>query len=102
MLGGGGASCPCLSFTCSVVSNTRLSDETTTETEPPFSACQGLPRWLSGNESACQCRRHLILGQEDTLEEEMATQSNILVWKIPWIEEPGGLQCMGLQRVIYY
>ena len=43
-----------------------------------------------------------VMGQEDTLEEEMATQSNILVWKIPWIEEPGGLQRMGLQRVIHY
>ena len=42
------------------------------------------------------------LGQEDMLEEEMATQSNILAWKIPCIEEPGGLQCMGLQRVIHY
>ena len=31
------------------------------------------------------------LGQEDSLEKEMATHSNILAWKIPWIEEPGGL-----------
>ena len=35
------------------------------------------------------------LGQEDPLEKEMATHSNILAWKIPWIEEPGGLQSMG-------
>ena len=39
------------------------------------------------------------LGQEDPLEEEMATHSNILTWKISWTEEPGGLQSMGLQRV---
>ena len=39
------------------------------------------------------------LGQEDLLEEEMATHSGILVWKIPWTEEPGGPQSMGLQRV---
>ena len=39
------------------------------------------------------------LGQEDPLEKEMATYSNILAWKIPWMEEPGGLQSMGLQRV---
>ena len=39
------------------------------------------------------------LGQEDTLEEEMATHSNILAWKIPWAEEPDGLQSMGLQGV---
>ena len=35
------------------------------------------------------------LGQEDRLEEEMETHSSILAWKIPWTEEPGGLQCMG-------
>ena len=39
------------------------------------------------------------LGQEDPLEEEMATHSSILAWKIPWTEEPGGLQAMGSQRV---
>ena len=39
------------------------------------------------------------LGQEDTLEKEMATHSNILAWKIPWTEEPGGLQSTGSQRV---
>ena len=39
------------------------------------------------------------LGQEDPLEKEMATHSSILTWKIPWTEEPGGLQSMGSQRV---
>ena len=39
------------------------------------------------------------LGQEDPLEKEMATHSSILAWRIPWMEEPGGLQSMGLQRV---
>ena len=39
------------------------------------------------------------LGQEDPLEKEMATHSSILAWKIPWTEEPGGLQFMGSQRV---
>ena len=39
------------------------------------------------------------LGQEVPLEKEMATYSRILAWKIPWTEEPGGLQSMGLQRV---
>ena len=34
------------------------------------------------------------LGQEDPLEKEMATQSSTLAWKIPWMEEPGGLQSM--------
>ena len=37
------------------------------------------------------------LGREDTLEKEVATHSSILAWKIPWAEEPGGLQSMGLQ-----
>ena len=39
------------------------------------------------------------LGQEDPLEEEMATHSSMLAWRIPWTEEPGRLQSMGLQRV---
>ena len=39
------------------------------------------------------------LGQEDPLEKEMETHSSILTWEIPWTEEPGGLQSMGLQRV---
>ena len=39
------------------------------------------------------------LGGEDLLEKEMATHSNILAWKIPWTEDPGGLQSMGSQRV---
>ena len=39
------------------------------------------------------------LGQEDPLEEEMGTHSGILAWRIPWTEEPGRLQSMGLLRV---
>ena len=38
------------------------------------------------------------LGQEDPLKKRIATHSSILVWKIPWTEEPGGLQSMGLQK----
>ena len=37
------------------------------------------------------------LGQQDPLEEGMATHSSILAWRAPWTEEPDGLQCMGLQ-----
>ena len=40
-----------------------------------------------------------IPGFEDSLEKEVATHSSILVWKIPWTEEPGWLQSMGSQRV---
>ena len=43
--------------------------------------------------------RVLSLGWEDPLEKEMATHSSILAWRIPWREEPGRLQSMGLQRV---
>ena len=39
------------------------------------------------------------LGREDPLEEEMATHSSVIAWKIPWMEELGRLQSMGLQRV---
>ena len=42
-----------------------------------------------------------LLGLEDPLEEEIATNSSILAWEIPWIEEPGRLQSMGSQRVGY-
>ena len=42
-----------------------------------------------------------FLGREDPLEEEIATHSSILAWKISWTEEPRGLQSMGLQRVGY-
>ena len=56
-----------------------------------------LPWWLSGKESACQCGRCRFpsLGQEDPLEEGMATHSSILAWEIPWAEEPGGLESVG-------
>ena len=43
--------------------------------------------------------RALSLNREDPLEESRATHSSILAWKIPWTEESGGLQSMGLQRV---
>ena len=46
-----------------------------------------------------QVTRVQSLGWEDLLEKEMTTHSSILVWKIPWTEEPGGLQPMGSQRV---
>ena len=55
----------------------------------------GLPWWLSSKESACSAGDMgdvvRSLGLEDPLEEEMATYSNTLAWKIPWTEEPGRL-----------
>ena len=61
----------------------------------------GLPRWCSGKDSACQCRKCKVqsLGCEDALEYEMATYSIILAWKIPRTEEPGRLQSTVSQRV---
>ena len=58
-----------------------------------------LPRWLSGKESACQCRKWQVqsLGQEDTLEKEMAIHSSILAWRIPWRSLAGYRH--GLHRV---
>ena len=51
-------------------------------------------------ETACNAETHVqSLGWENPLEKEMATQSSILAWRIPWTEESGGLQSMGLQRV---
>ena len=47
--------------------------------------------------SAVQETRVQSLGWEDPLEEGMATHSSILAWRIPWTEEPGGLQSMGSQ-----
>ena len=51
------------------------------------------------NLSAIQEQRVRSLGGKDPLEKEMATHSGILAWKIPWTEEPGGLQSMWVQRV---
>ena len=50
------------------------------------------------NPSAMQETGVQAMGQEDPLEKGMATHSSILAWKIPWTEEPGGLQSMGSQK----
>ena len=50
------------------------------------------------NPPAMQETRIRSLGQEDPPDKEMAARSNILAWEIPWTEEPGRLQAMGLQR----
>ena len=65
----------------------------------------GFPSDSSGKELTCQCRRYSqgmwvqFLGWEDSLEKGTSTHSSILTWEIPWTEEPGRLQSMGLQRV---
>ena len=50
------------------------------------------------NPPAMQETRVQLLGQEDPMEKGMATHLSILAWRIPWTEEPGGLQSMGSQR----
>ena len=69
------------------------------------SSCWAVRRWGFPNgsvdkESACNAGDvGLILGQEDPWEEEMANHSSILAWRIPWTEEPGGLQSMGRKEL---
>ena len=60
-------------------------------------AMKGLPWWLSL--SAMRETRVQSLGQEDPLGKEIAIHYSILAWRIPWTEEPGGLQSMGWQKV---
>ena len=58
--------------------------------------------WISGKESTSNARATEDVGSipwEDPLAEGMATHSSIPAWRIPWIEDPGGLQFMGLLRV---
>ena len=59
----------------------------------------GFPGGASSKEPACQCRLDMRdLGWEGPLVQGMATHSSILAWRIPWTEEPGRLQSMGLQQ----
>ena len=68
----------------------------------------GFPSGSVGKESACNLQDTQVrsLGREDALEEGMTTYSSILAWRVPWTEEPRGLQSMGSQRVhhdiLYY
>ena len=60
------------------------------------------PGGASGKESTCQKTQGTCaqsLGQEDSLEKEMAIHTSILAWRIPWTEEPGRLYSMGSQKV---
>ena len=63
----------------------------------------GLPQWHNCKESTCNYKKEEMrvqsLGQEDPLEEGVATHSSVRAWRIPWTEEPGRLWSIGLQRV---
>ena len=93
-----------LSFTISWSLLRLMSTESVMSSLLPYEviyATEGLPRWHSGKESTCQCRRQEMwvgsLGWEDPPEEGLTTHCNILAWRIPWTEEPGGLQSIVLQ-----
>ena len=69
---------------------------------PPCSMRLSLVAQTVENPSAMQEMQEMqgqSFGWEDHLEEEMTTHSRILAWRVPWTEEPGGLQSMGSQRV---
>ena len=66
---------------------------------PPFLLWASLVFQLVKNLPALQETWVRSPGWEDPLEKEMATHSSILAWRIPWTEEPGGLQSVGSQRV---
>ena len=68
---------------------------------PNVYTLKGLPRWFRGKKIHLPMKEMRVwsLGWEDLLEEEVATHSRILTWKIPQTKEPGGLQSVGLQRV---
>ena len=63
---------------------------------------RGFPGSASSQDPTRQCRTHMRCGfgmhWDDPLEEGMATHSSLLAWRIPWTEEPGGLQSLGSQR----
>ena len=62
----------------------------------------GFPGGTGGKEPTCHCRREIwvqSLGWENPLKEGLAAHSRILAWRIPWTEEPGGLQSIGSHRV---
>ena len=60
-----------------------------------------MAQWVKNPPAKQKTQEMLVqsLGWEDLLEEEMATHSNILAWRIPWTEEPDRLQSMGWQKV---
>ena len=60
----------------------------------------GFPGGSEGKETACNTREWVSISDwEDPLKKEIATHSSVLDWRIPWSEEPGGLQSMGSQRI---
>ena len=91
-------------YTSSLFSIVTVPVHMSTNSTQEFSFLHIVVSDASGKELSCQCRRHKerqvrSLGQEDPLEKEMAAHPSILAWRLPWTEEPGGLQSIGSQRV---
>ena len=65
-----------------------------------YSGANGLPQWLNSKRTHLPVQETMVrsLGWDDPLEDEMATHSSILAWRIPWTEEPGRLQSAGSQE----
>ena len=86
-----------------LVKNLPAMPETWVQTlgwEDPLEKGKAYPLHYCGLENSMECVLHRVAKSwEDPLEKAMATHSSTLVWKIPWMEEPGGLQSMGSQRV---
>ena len=80
----------------------RVRPDLVTEQQQQCYTTVGFPRWLSGKESACQCRRCEFDSWVRKIPWRrsgwLATHSSILAREIPWAEEPGRLQSMGLQK----
>ena len=81
-----------------VKSQTQLSDWTTTTTTKAWLQASLVAQTVK-NLPAMQQTQVWSLGQEDPPENGVATHSNILAWRVPWTEEPSGLQSMGSKRV---
>ena len=85
------------SLCCTPEANTAFSNSTPIKTNKKLGASLGAQ--TVKHVPAMRETRVRSLGREDPLEKEMATHSSTLAWKIPWTEEPGGLQSIGSQRV---
>ena len=83
-----------------IITNVRLRFRSSTLCVMVSLTCGAslMVQWVKNLPAKQETRVH-SLGQEDLLQEGMATRSSILAWKIPWTEEPGGLQSTGSQRV---
>ena len=81
------------------INNLRYADDTTLMAENKEELRTSLVALVGKNLPAMRETWVQSLGWEDNLQEGMATHSTILIWRIPWTEESGGLQSIGLQKI---